>query len=126
MAEQRYSILLLFVISACSQAAPDTKITFDNELSNCIKIEQAEVIYKDGLPMLKASYQQLQSTSECGCNSKISAYSSLLEMDGYNSQLMTGKFVFSKDKLLNVPIATSKQMIGDFSVLVKFSCAIPD
>jgi hypothetical protein len=126
MAELKYSVLLLFVISACSQAAPDTKITIDNELSNCIKIEQTEVIYKGELPMLKASYQQLQSTSECGCKSKISAYSSQLEMDGYNSQLMTAKFIFAEDKLLNIPIATSKQMIGNFSVLVKFSCAIPD
>ncbi len=125
MAELRYSLLLLFVISACSQATSKTKVTINNQLSSCIKFDNPEVIYEGGIPMLEVSHQQLKSTAQCGCKSAISQYSTQLEMDGYKSQLLTAKFKPST-KLLILPLATSKEIIGDYSVLVNFSCALPD
>ncbi|MCP4325542.1 MAG: DUF2195 family protein [Alteromonadales bacterium] len=125
MAELRYSLLSLFLISACSQATSTTKITINNNLSNCIKIENTKVVYKDGMPMLEVSHQKIKSTSECGCKSAISEYSSQLEMDGYNSPLLNAKLIFEA-RNFEVPLATTKKMIGDFNVLVSFSCALPD
>lgn len=125
MAELKYSVLLLFVISACSQATPKTKVTISNQLSNCIKIGNIEVVYEGDIPMLEISPQQIKTTSECGCKSAISEYSSVLNMDGYNSQLLTAKFIFGANKF-KIPLATSKEIIGDYSVLVSFSCAAPD
>lgn len=125
MAELRYSSLLLFMISACSQATSNTKVSINNQLSNCIKIDNPEVIYKGGIPMLGISHQQLKSTSQCGCKSAISQYSTQLEMDGYKSELLTAKLTFSEKQLI-IPLATSKEIIGDYSVLVNFSCALPD
>ena len=125
MAELRYSFLLLFMISACSQATSNTKVSINNQLSNCIKIDNPEVIYKGGIPMLGISHQQLKSTSQCGCKSATSQYSIQLEMDGYKSELLTAKLIF-REKQLIIPLATSKEIIGDYSVLVNFSCALPD
>ena len=125
MAELKYSLLLLFVISACSQATSSTKITINNKLSNCIKIDKTAVVYQGGMPMLEISHQKIKTTSECGCKSAISEYSSQLEMDGYNSPLLTAKLIFEANRF-KVPLATSKKIIGDYSVLVSFSCAMPD
>jgi hypothetical protein len=87
---------------------PDTKITIDNRLSNCIKIDATEVVYNDAMPMLKISHHNIQLISECGCKSAISEYSSQLEMDGYNSLLLTAKLIFSVNKL-KIPLATDKK-----------------
>ncbi len=125
MAELRYSLIFLFVISACSQATSNTNVTINNNLSNCIEIDNTNVVYKDGMPMLEVSYQKIKSTAECGCKSALSEYSSQLKMDGYNSPLLTAKLIFDERKL-EIPLATSKKMIGDFNVLVSFSCALPD
>ncbi|WP_076417470.1 DUF2195 family protein [Colwellia sp. UCD-KL20] len=125
MAGLKYSLLLLVLISACSQATSNTKVSINNQLSNCIKIDRSEVIYRDGIPMLGLSYKQLKPTSECGCKSAISQYTSLLEMDGYNSQLLTAKVKFGT-KASMIPLTTSKDIIGDYSVLVNLSCALPD
>lgn len=124
MVELKYSALLLLVISTYSEAKQNTQVSIDNQLSNCIKIEQTEIVYQDEVPMLNASYKQLQTTSECGCKSKILTYSSLLEMDGYNSDLMKAQFTFEDKKQLSIPVATSKKMIGDYDVLIKFTCSI--
>ena len=125
MAVLRYSLLLLFVMSACSQATSNTKVTINNQLSNCIKIDNPEVKYNWGIPMLSVSHQELKSTSQCGCKSAISQYSSQIEMDDFNSQLLTAKLTFSAKQLI-IPLATSKEIIGDYNVLVNFSCALPD
>lgn len=125
MVEQRYSLLLIFMVSACSQAAINTKVSINNQLSNCIKIDSSEVIDISGIPILSVSHQILNSTSQCGCKTAISQYSSQLVMDGYNSLLLTAKFKLSNMPLM-LPLATSKEIIGDYSVLVNFSCALPD
>ena len=125
MVELRYSLLLVFMVSACSQSTSDTKVSINNQLSNCIKIDNPEVMYKSGIPMLSASYQQLKPISQCGCKSAISQYSSRLEMNGYSSKLLTAKLTFRENQLI-IPLATSKEIIGDYSVLVNFSCALPD
>lgn len=125
MAELRYSVLLIFMISACSQATSNTKISIKNQLSSCIKIDSTEVVYKGDIPMLEISHQQLRSTSQCGCKSAISQYSTELEMDGYNSSLLTAKLTFKAENFI-IPLATSKEIIGNYSVLVNFSCALPD
>ena len=125
MVELRYSLLLIFMVSACSQATSETKFSINNQLSNCIKIDNPEIIYKSGIPMLSASHQQLKPTAQCGCKSAISQYSSQLEMDGYNSELLTAKLTFRENQLI-IPLASSKEIIGDYSVLVNFSCALPD
>ncbi len=125
MAELRYSLLLVFIISACSQATASTKITINNKLSDCIQVNSTEVDYQAGIPMLEISHQKLKPISECGCRSVISEYTSELEMDGYTSSLLTAKLIFEANKF-KIPLATSKKIIGDYSVLVNFSCSMPD
>lgn len=125
MAELRFSLLFVFIISACSQATASTKITINNKLSDCIKINNTEVDYPGGIPMLEISHQKLKPISECGCKSVISEYTSELEMDGYTSPLLTAKLIFKAHKF-KVPLATSKKIIGDYGVSVNFSCSMPD
>lgn len=125
MAELRYSLFLLFFITNYSQAMQNEKVVIKNNLSECIKMGKPEITYSDNIPMLSLSYQQLKPTSECGCKSAISQYSTQLEMDGYMSPLLTAKFQFRADKLL-LPLATSSMIIGNYSLLVSFSCSLPD
>ena len=125
MAALRFSVFLFFLISGCSQAASKIEVTIENNLSSCIKLDDTEVVYNAGIPMLEISYQQLKAISQCGCKSAISQYSSQLEMEGYNSSLLTAKLIFEADKF-NIPLATSESIIGDYNVLLSFSCAMPD
>jgi len=125
MAELRHSLLLLFAISACSQATSKTKVTIDNNLSSCIMINDTKVVYIDDLPLLELSQKKIKVISECGCKSKIAEYSSQLEMDGYNSKLLNAKVIFDR-KQVKIPLATDKKIIGDFNVVVTFSCSMPD
>ncbi|WP_075186645.1 DUF2195 family protein [Teredinibacter haidensis] len=128
MAERRFSFILLLLISACSQATQrsETKVTIENSLSSCLKIQDEKIVYKNDFPVLNASFTTLSSTSECGCKSKISAYTSELQIGNIRSKLMEAKYVFVNGKELNIPVATSKQLVGDYGLVVKFSCGLPD
>jgi len=125
MAELKYSVLMLIALSACTQATTNTKITINNALSNCIKIDETKVVYSGEIPLLEISHQNIKKTSECGCKSAISQYTSELVMDGYNSKLLTAKFSFG-DGTSKIPLATSQKMIGNYGVLVSFNCSAPD
>ena len=124
MAALKYS--LFFLITACSFSTFSTEINFDNNLSNCIKIEKAEIIYDNTFPTLKASINELKPTSECGCRSLVSSYSSFVETSDYKSHLMTGKFVFLEGNSLSLPVATTQRLINNNKLLITLSCALPD
>lgn len=124
MAGLKYSFFCL--ITACSFSTYSTEINFDNNLSSCIEIEDAEVIYDNTFPTLKASINRLKPTSECGCKSLVSSYSSFIEASDYKSHLMSGKFVFSENNSLSLPVATDKGLINDNKLLITLSCALPD
>lgn len=121
----KYSLLLLSLIPVYSQAITSKDIVIENKLSNCIKIEAAEVFYVGGMPILKVSNQVIKPSSECGCRSLISQYSSNLVMDGFQSRLLTAKLIFEGENS-KLPLATSNNMIGDYGILIKFSCALAD
>ena len=128
MAGLRFSFIFLFLISACSQTtqSAETKIKIENSLSNCLKIQDEKIVYENEFPVLNASFTALKSTAECGCKSKISSYSSELQIGDIRSKLMEAKYVFVNGKQLNIPVATSKKIIGDYELVVKFSCGLPD
>lgn len=125
MTTLKYGILLCLVTSTYAQAESKPKVTINNNLSECIQIDNAGVIYNGDIPLLKISHKQTQAISECGCKSVISEYTSQLVMDGYNSQLLTAKFSFGPSQF-QIPIAANKKMIGDYGVLISFNCSAPD
>tara|TARA_R110001583_G_C5498038_1_gene395453 strand:+ start:326 stop:703 length:378 start_codon:yes stop_codon:yes gene_type:complete len=125
MAVLKYSLLLLSLIPVYSQAITSKEIVIENKLSSCINIKASEIFYVDGMPILEVSNQIIKPSSECGCRSLISEYSSNLVMDGYESRLLTAKLIFEGEKS-KFPLATSNKIIGDYSVLIKISCALPD
>ena len=92
MSKFKYSVLLFLVISTYAQAVSKTEVTINNTFSNCIQIDDTRVVYSGDIPLLEISHQQIKMTSECGCKSAISEYTSELVMDGYNSKLLTAKF----------------------------------
>ena len=103
------------------------EINFDNNLSNCIEIENAEINYDNTFPTLKASINELKPTYECGCKSLISSYSSFIDRSEYKSHLMTGKFVFLEgSNSLSLPVATTKELINNNKLLISLNCALPD
>lgn len=125
MTTLKYGILLCLVISTYAQAEFKSKVTINNNLSECIQIDNAGVIYSGDIPLLEVSHQQIKMTSECGCKSAISEYTSELVMDGYNSKLLTAKFSF-EDSPFQIPLAASQKMIANYGVLVSFNCSAPD
>jgi hypothetical protein len=125
MAVLKYSLLLLSLIPVYSQAITSKEIVIENKLSNCINIKASEVFNVDGMPILEVSNQIIKPSSECGCRSLISEYSSNLVMDGYESRLLTAKLIFEGEKS-KFPLATSNKMIGNYGVLIKVSCALSD
>lgn len=125
MSKFKYSVLLFLVISTYAQAVSKTEVTINNTLSNCIQIDDTRVVYSGDIPLLEISHQQIKMTSECGCKSAISEYTSELVMDGYNSKLLTAKFSFG-DGASKIPLAASQKMIDDYGVLVSFNCSAPD
>lgn len=126
MTRQKFNVFICLIVSGCAQATPHLNVDVDNQLSNCIKIEEMEIVTDNELPMLKVHYQKKSAISACGCKSAISTYSSTLQMDGYDSFLMSGQFIFDSENKFKLPIATSQKIIGDYRVAVSFSCAKPD
>lgn len=121
----KYSVLLCIVISSFAQATSKIEVTINNMLSSCIQIDDAKIVYSGDVPLLEISHQQINTTSECGCKSAISEYTSELVMDGYNSQLLTAKFSFETSPF-QIPLAASQNMMGDYGVLVSFNCSAPN
>lgn len=118
--------IVIFLISTCSFTTSGTEINFENSLSNCFEIKEAEVSYEHIFPTLKASINELKPTSECGCRSLVSSYSSFVETSDYKSHLMTGKFVFLEGNSLSLPVATTQGLINNNKLLITLSCALPD
>jgi hypothetical protein len=125
MAVLKYNLLLLSLVSVYSQAITSKEIVIENKLSNCINIKASEVFYNDDMPMLEVSNHIIKPSSECGCRSLISEYSSYLVMDGYKSRLLTAKLIF-EGKESKFPLATSNKMMGNHSVFINISCSLPD
>ncbi|MBL4798111.1 MAG: DUF2195 family protein [Oleispira sp.] len=125
MSKIKYSVLLFLVISIYAQAVSKTEVTINNALSDCIQIDETKVIYSGDIPLLEISHQNIKKTSECGCKSAVSEYTSELVMDGYNSKLLTAKFSFEGSPF-QIPLAASQKMIGNYGVLVSFNCSAPD
>jgi len=124
MRKLKFGVFLYSSLSVCAEAVTHTKVTINNNLSKCIQIDNTEVVYSGDIPLLKISHEKIKTTYECGCKSSISEYTSQLMMDGYNSQLLTGKFFWGLADS-QIPIAGHKNMIGDYGVLVSFNCSAP-
>ena len=125
MGKLKRGMFLWIALSASSDAALHTKVTIDNNLTNCIRIANTNIIYSGDIPFLDISHEQIKTLSACGCKSAITEYKSYLLMDGYDSQLLVAKFSFGSN-YSQIPIASHKKMIGDYGVLVSFNCSIPD
>lgn len=125
MAVQNHSLILLLLLSACSHVF-NPAVDINNNLSSCIKINSVNVIEEKNIPLAKIDYTAVKHLAECGCKSAINAYSSTLQMDGYDSPLISGKFVFPENSLLYLPVSTSKKMLGEYGLKLTFSCTDSD
>ena len=126
MAVLKSSIFFFVFISGCAYATNSTQVSINSSLNNCISINKYEAVMDGGIPMLRLVFETRKSISECGCKSALSLYSSYVKLDGYESSLISGKFMFPGNGALEFPIATSNKLIGKNNVRINISCALPD
>lgn len=126
MAGRAISSILALAVTACASADQTHQIEIRNDLSNCIEIISAKSHSSGQAVFATVDYTILASTAECGCKSKLSAYSAYAKSDGYNSFLIGGKVLFQKTGKLELPLSTDKDIIGDRALLLTLTCAQPD
>jgi hypothetical protein len=118
--------ILALAVTACDSAAQTHQFEVRNDLSSCIELISAKSHHNGQSVFATIDYKILASTAECGCKSKLSAYSAYAKSDGYNTFLIGGKILFQENEKLELPLSTDKDIIGDRALLLTLTCAQPD
>lgn len=128
MAVLKYNILslILFFTSNCAYADKKAEIIIENSLESCISVKQLKPIFEKNIPFVKVHYEMKKSVSDCGCKSALLSYSTKVILDGYESSLLSGKFILPKNGTFELPIATSKKLISNNKIKIRLSCSFPD
>ncbi len=128
MVALKYNILILILIftSSCAFADKKIEIIMENSLNDCISVKQLEPVFEKEIPFVKVNYETIKAVSNCGCKSALLSYSTNVILDGYESSLLSGKLILPKNKTFELPIATSKKLIGNNKIKMRLSCSLPD
>lgn len=126
MVERITSCLIALAFTACVDAGQRNNIQIQNDLAKCIEIESTNAHVNGRTPFVTLNYKRVALTSECGCKSKLCAYSVYAESEGYKSFLIGGKVSFQEAGKMELPLSTDGKILGNRPVLLFLSCAQPD
>lgn len=120
------NLLLALGVAACACADQRPEIELQNALSRCIEIESTKTYVSGQALFVTLAFKTVASTAECGCKSKLSAYTVYAKSDGYDSFMIEGKVLFQQSGKLELPLSTDTQIVADRPLLLSLSCAQPD
>ena len=121
---QKYSLLLMVLVSCAVAEAPDDNFDVNNSLSECIRLTQQEIITIAEMPFLRLTYNAISSTGHCGCKSAINGFQSYAKQDDFKVFLMSGNFTFMGASEVRLPLAAQKKLIPNGSKIgVDIFCA---
>lgn len=122
----RCGALLVLVIPLCVTANPVYRVEIDNDLSRCIIVESAKVRIDQDRPTIEVTFKEISSTADCGCKSRLNAYSVYAIDKSHQSFLMGGKFAFNQSGSIRLPMAIDQEIVGNRPVRLTISCAQPE
>jgi hypothetical protein len=126
MAVLKFSILAIFLLASCASAENLNKVTFNNQLNNCISISNKTITNENLIPIVCFDLNIIKPIGECGCKSALGSYTVFLNNDDYKSFILGGKVILLKSGKKYLPITSEKSLINNKDILINISCSTPE
>ena len=126
MAERKFNLILLLLLTSCATAHESPQVTINNHLNACAEIGALEVSAQGNIPTVSFDLKINTPIAECGCKSALGTFTVFAVKEDYKSHLLSGKVALMKSGTKVLPLSAEKNLLNSGKLEIDFSCALPD
>lgn len=126
MVEQKFKLIVVFLVSSCAVAGNLGNIKINNQLAACASFANTEVSKEGAVPIFSFDLEVHKPIAECGCKSALGSYAVYSSSEEYKSYIIGGKVGFVASSRKYIPLSAEQNLIKNHELIIEFSCAQPD